>query len=140
MTYPPVVSREKWLVARNGLLAKEKEFTMARNQLNADHIDRPAVTELVNELTRPLAPAATCRIRVEHAAIQLEKGTDAEQSPPRSLLQGRPVSTISGSLRRRICTARRMCSMPVGRALHRVPLFFGLFWREPGATTKKGEP
>lgn len=62
MTYPPVVSREKWLVARNGLLAKEKEFTMARNQLNADHIDRPAVTELVNELTRPLAPAATRRI------------------------------------------------------------------------------
>ena len=27
MTYPPVVTREKWLVARKGLLAKETEFT-----------------------------------------------------------------------------------------------------------------
>src|ERR1035438_8051768 len=104
MTYPPIVSREKWLVARKELLAKEKEFITARNQLNAgrvaDHfcvshiskalVDRPAVTELVNELTRPIAPAATCRICVEHAALQLEKGTDAGQSPPRSLSRSRP--------------------------------------------------
>jgi hypothetical protein len=68
MTYPPVVSREKRLVARKGLLAKEKEFTTAATssvQVASDHfcvrhiskglVDRPAVTDLVNELTRPVA-------------------------------------------------------------------------------------
>ena len=93
MTYPPVVTREKWLVARKGLLAKETEFTMARNQLNAgrvaDHfcvkhisralVDPPAVIELVNEMTSPIAPAGTCRIRLEHIALQPEQGTGAGQ-------------------------------------------------------------
>src|SRR5262245_29385615 len=49
---PVVVSREQWLAARKELLAKEKEVTRARDQLNADRrrlpmvrIDKPYVFE-----------------------------------------------------------------------------------------------
>jgi predicted dithiol-disulfide oxidoreductase (DUF899 family) len=36
MSLPDVVSREEWLAAREGLLAKEKELTRARDALNAE--------------------------------------------------------------------------------------------------------
>jgi predicted dithiol-disulfide oxidoreductase (DUF899 family) len=36
MNLPDVVSREEWLAAREGLLAKEKELTRARDALNAE--------------------------------------------------------------------------------------------------------
>jgi predicted dithiol-disulfide oxidoreductase (DUF899 family) len=52
MDLPEVVSRDDWLVARKELLAKEKEFTRARDALNADRrrlpmvrIDKPYVFE-----------------------------------------------------------------------------------------------
>jgi hypothetical protein len=142
MTYPPVVSREKWLIVRKGLLAKETEFTMARNQLNAgrfaDHfcvkhisralVDPPAVIELVNEMTSPIAPAATCRIRLEHIALQLEQGTGAGQSPARPLLQGTPFRPPKVRFERQSL-----------ERLHGVSLSFGLFGREPGVMTNNGE-
>lgn len=31
----PIVSQDQWLAARKGLLANEKEFTKARDQLSA---------------------------------------------------------------------------------------------------------
>ena len=40
---PEVVSREEWLVARQELLAKEKELTHARDRLNADRRRLPMV-------------------------------------------------------------------------------------------------
>jgi predicted dithiol-disulfide oxidoreductase (DUF899 family) len=43
MTLPPVVSRQEWLVARKELLAKEKEVTQARDQLNAERRRLPMV-------------------------------------------------------------------------------------------------
>lgn len=43
MTLPRVVSRDEWLVARNQLLAKEKELTRARDALNADRRRLPMV-------------------------------------------------------------------------------------------------
>jgi len=39
----PVVSREDWLVARRGLLAKEKEFTRARDELSRQRRELPWV-------------------------------------------------------------------------------------------------
>ena len=36
MTYPQIVSRDKWLAARAELLIKEKEATRARDKLNAE--------------------------------------------------------------------------------------------------------
>lgn len=44
MNLPDIVSREEWLVARKELLAKEKEFTRARDALNADRRRLPMVT------------------------------------------------------------------------------------------------
>lgn len=43
MGLPDVVSREEWLVARKELLAKEKEFTRARDALSADRRRLPMV-------------------------------------------------------------------------------------------------
>ncbi|HWC79960.1 MAG TPA: DUF899 domain-containing protein [Pseudonocardiaceae bacterium] len=43
MNLPQVVSREKWLVARRELLAKEKVATRARDELNADRRRLPMV-------------------------------------------------------------------------------------------------
>ena len=43
MNYPPVVSREEWLVARQELLIKEKEATRARDRLNAERRRLPMV-------------------------------------------------------------------------------------------------
>ncbi|ALC81202.1 MULTISPECIES: DUF899 domain-containing protein [Bacillus] len=40
---PNVVSRDEWLVARKELLAKEKEFTKARDSLNAERRRLPMV-------------------------------------------------------------------------------------------------
>ncbi|CAN5619686.1 DUF899 domain-containing protein [soil metagenome] len=40
---PEVVSREEWLAARKGLLAKEKELTAAHDRLNADRRRLPMV-------------------------------------------------------------------------------------------------
>jgi predicted dithiol-disulfide oxidoreductase (DUF899 family) len=40
---PEVVSREQWLAARRELLAKEKELTRARDQVNADRRRLPMV-------------------------------------------------------------------------------------------------
>ncbi|MBW0005119.1 MAG: thioredoxin family protein [Hyphomicrobiales bacterium] len=39
----PVVSREEWLVARKALLAKEKEATHLRDEINADRLALPWV-------------------------------------------------------------------------------------------------
>ena len=43
MNYPPIVSRDEWLVARAELLTKEKEATHARDQLNAQRRRLPMV-------------------------------------------------------------------------------------------------
>ena len=43
MSLPDVVSREQWLDARRGLLAREKEFTRSRDALNADRRRLPMV-------------------------------------------------------------------------------------------------
>ncbi len=43
MTYPQIVSREEWLVARQELLIKEKEATRARDRLNAERRRLPMV-------------------------------------------------------------------------------------------------
>lgn len=43
MTLPPIVSRKEWLVARKELLAKEKEYTRARDRLNAERRRLPMV-------------------------------------------------------------------------------------------------
>ncbi|WBX79328.1 DUF899 domain-containing protein [Virgibacillus salarius] len=40
---PPIVSRDEWLIARKELLAKEKEFTIARDGLNAMRRQLPMV-------------------------------------------------------------------------------------------------
>jgi predicted dithiol-disulfide oxidoreductase (DUF899 family) len=43
MTDHPVVSREEWLVARTAFLAKEKEFTRLRDELNRERRELPWV-------------------------------------------------------------------------------------------------
>ena len=43
MSLPQLVSREEWLVARNALLAKEKELTRQRDALNAERRRLPMV-------------------------------------------------------------------------------------------------
>ena len=43
LNLPEVVSREQWLEARKAFLAKEKEFTRARDALNADRRRLPMV-------------------------------------------------------------------------------------------------
>ncbi|WP_158883402.1 DUF899 domain-containing protein [Amycolatopsis anabasis] len=43
MNLPPVVSADEWRVARNALLAKEKEFTHSRDALNAERRSLPMV-------------------------------------------------------------------------------------------------
>jgi predicted dithiol-disulfide oxidoreductase (DUF899 family) len=43
MTFPQIVSREQWLVARQALLLKEKEATHARDRLNAERRRLPMV-------------------------------------------------------------------------------------------------
>jgi predicted dithiol-disulfide oxidoreductase (DUF899 family) len=48
MTPPDVVSREEWLVAREKLLAKEKELTRMRDKVSAQRRDLPMV-EIVEE-------------------------------------------------------------------------------------------
>jgi predicted dithiol-disulfide oxidoreductase (DUF899 family) len=40
---PNVVSRDEWLIARKELLTKEKEFTKARDSLNAERRRLPMV-------------------------------------------------------------------------------------------------
>ena len=39
----PVASQEEWLTARTDLLAKEKEFTRMRDQINAERLALPWV-------------------------------------------------------------------------------------------------
>lgn len=43
MTYPHIVSRDEWLVARAELLTREKEATHARDRLNAERRRLPMV-------------------------------------------------------------------------------------------------
>lgn len=43
MANPEIVSRERWLAARKALLAREKEFTRARDELNAERRRLPMV-------------------------------------------------------------------------------------------------
>jgi len=43
LNYPPIVSRDEWLVAREALLIKEKEATRARDRLNAERRRLPMV-------------------------------------------------------------------------------------------------
>ncbi|MGP4016024.1 DUF899 domain-containing protein [Saccharopolyspora sp. 5N708] len=43
MSLPEIVSHQEWLVARRELLAREKEFTRARDELNADRRRLPMV-------------------------------------------------------------------------------------------------
>jgi predicted dithiol-disulfide oxidoreductase (DUF899 family) len=43
MTYPRIVSRDEWLVARDELLTREKEATHARDRLNAERRRLPMV-------------------------------------------------------------------------------------------------
>jgi predicted dithiol-disulfide oxidoreductase (DUF899 family) len=43
MSLPEIVTREEWLAARRTLLAKEKEFTRARDALNAERRRLPMV-------------------------------------------------------------------------------------------------
>ena len=43
MTLPTIVSREQWLAARKELLAKEKELTRHRDQVNAERRRLPMV-------------------------------------------------------------------------------------------------
>lgn len=43
MSYPQIVSRDEWLVARKQLLIKEKEATHARDRLNAERRRLPMV-------------------------------------------------------------------------------------------------
>ncbi len=43
MNYPPIVSRDEWLIARSELLIKEKEATRARDRLNAQRRRLPMV-------------------------------------------------------------------------------------------------
>jgi predicted dithiol-disulfide oxidoreductase (DUF899 family) len=43
MSLPQIASREEWLVARKGLLAKEKELTRRRDALNAERRRLPMV-------------------------------------------------------------------------------------------------
>jgi hypothetical protein len=43
MSLPQIASRDEWLVARRELLAREKEFTRARDALNADRRRLPMV-------------------------------------------------------------------------------------------------
>jgi len=42
-THPEIVSSEEWLKARKGLLAREKEFTRLRDELNAERRKLPIV-------------------------------------------------------------------------------------------------
>src|SRR5438477_4758645 len=52
MADPPVVSRDEWLAARNGLLAHEKELTHHRDEVNAERSrvkEAPAVVRLAVE-------------------------------------------------------------------------------------------
>lgn len=43
MNYPPIVSRDEWLAAREALLTREKEATHARDRLNAERRRLPMV-------------------------------------------------------------------------------------------------
>jgi hypothetical protein len=43
MTLPTIVSREQWFAARKELLAKEKELTRHRDQVNAERRRLPMV-------------------------------------------------------------------------------------------------
>jgi hypothetical protein len=43
MNLPKIVSHDEWLAARKGLLAKEKDFTRARDRLNAERRRLPMV-------------------------------------------------------------------------------------------------
>lgn len=43
MSFPEVVSRQEWLVARKALLAREKQLTRQRDALNADRRRLPMV-------------------------------------------------------------------------------------------------
>ncbi|MBV9253299.1 MAG: DUF899 family protein, partial [Actinobacteria bacterium] len=41
MSLPKIVSREEWVEARKGLLAKEKEMTRQRDALNVERRNLP---------------------------------------------------------------------------------------------------
>src|SRR3954447_20078204 len=57
LNLPEIVSREEWLEARKAFLAKEKEFTRARDVLNADRRRLPMVkVEKDYEFTGPDGP------------------------------------------------------------------------------------
>jgi predicted dithiol-disulfide oxidoreductase (DUF899 family) len=43
MNLPKIVSRDEWLAARKRLLVKEKDFTRARDRLNAERRRLPMV-------------------------------------------------------------------------------------------------
>src|SRR4051795_8040199 len=50
MSLPKIVGRDEWLAARKELLAKEKEFTRRRDELNAERRNLPMV-EIEKEYT-----------------------------------------------------------------------------------------
>ena len=43
MTLPRIVTRDEWLLARRELLAKEKDLTRRRDELNSDRRNQPMV-------------------------------------------------------------------------------------------------
>ena len=43
MTLPKIVTRDEWLAARVGLLAKEKELTSLRDRINTERRNLPMV-------------------------------------------------------------------------------------------------
>src|SRR5437879_111274 len=43
VNYPPIVSRDEWLIARQELLTREKEATRALDKLNAERRKLPMV-------------------------------------------------------------------------------------------------
>ena len=43
MSLPRIATRQAWLAARKGLLAKEKDLTRLRDELNAERRDLPMV-------------------------------------------------------------------------------------------------
>jgi predicted dithiol-disulfide oxidoreductase (DUF899 family) len=57
LEHHPVVSRDKWLIARTELLKEEKEFTRLRDKINARRRDMPWVRVEKNYVLRPERPA-----------------------------------------------------------------------------------
>jgi predicted dithiol-disulfide oxidoreductase (DUF899 family) len=73
MTYPDVVSPEQWLEARRDLLAKEKELTKARDELNADRRRLPMVrVEKEYTFTGPDGPVRLLDLFGDHRQLVIQ--------------------------------------------------------------------